>query len=178
MLFRSPLGPPGVPATIGPGLNPDGTMTGLFITAPFSPLNERSILRSMAILFNGAPREPLMSHAVYAFLDNFRKTTGRAPPGLYCYAFGLHTSDLPYGPCGAVDMANVARVELALTMLSPPIDPLARTFAVCDPETGQTVAVNRQHWRIHEYQYSFVLLEERYNFLRIHDGTVGLQYAN
>ncbi len=75
-------------------------------------------------------------------------------------------------------MANVTQVELEFVTINPTRDPAAQTLAICDPATGQQVAVNKSIWNIYEYNYNLVVFEERWNKLQVANGCVGVMWAN
>ena len=73
------------PVEIGPGVNPDGTLTGMLINQPYNPQNDKMILVAMGILLDGSYRENIQPAGVFDFIEKYVRTTGSAPPGLYCY---------------------------------------------------------------------------------------------
>jgi hypothetical protein len=51
--------------TIGPGMEPSGTPSGLFITRDYNVENQREILQQLGILLNGSYSENLLESGVY-----------------------------------------------------------------------------------------------------------------
>ena len=47
---------------------------------------------------------------------------------------------------------------------------------ICDSD-GNVIGVNKQNWRLFEYNYNMTLFEERYNVLSFVGGNCGLLYA-
>jgi hypothetical protein len=74
---------------IGPWINPDGKNTGLFVTNDYTVENQKEILETMGILFNGEYRENLMPRDVYEYVEKYTRTKGSASSGIFCYKFCL-----------------------------------------------------------------------------------------
>jgi hypothetical protein len=163
--------------TIGPGINPDGTLTGLEISGTFTFRNLKEILLFLGIQFDGQYRENLQPAGVYNYIEKYTRTAGNAPEGLYCYNFGLNTSPLDMQPSGAINTNRFNNIEFEFTTIIPPLDPLAQVLTICDPESGDIIGVNKPTWRIYNYNYNFYLMEERINVVTFVGGNAGLMYA-
>jgi hypothetical protein len=166
-----------VAVNIGPGVNPDGTLTGLMVNQTFNPQNEYNILVAMGILLDGSYRENIQPFGVYDFIEKYVRTTGNAPPGLYCYNFGVHSNNSDLQPSGAMNMSRFTQIQLEFTTIIPVLDPLAQSLTICDPESGSIIGVNKPTWRIYDYNYDLRLFEERINVVHFVGGNVGLMYA-
>lgn len=166
-----------VPFNIGPGVNPDGTPTGLLITSNYSPENDKLILVQLGILLDGSYRENTQPSGVYNYIEKYTRSAGNAPPGIYCYNFGIHSNNSDLQPSGAINMSRFSQIELEFNTIIPPLDPLAQSLAICDPQTGQVVAINKPTWRIYDYNFNLTLFEERINVVNFVGGNVGLMYA-
>lgn len=166
-----------VPVKIGPGVNPNGTLTGLLITSPYTPENEKNILVSMGILLDGAYRENIQPSGIFNYIEKYTRTSGFAPPGLYCYNFNLHSNNSDLQPSGGINMSRFAQIELEFNTIIPPLDPLAQSLTICDPETGSIIGINKPTWRIYDYNFNMYLFEERINFIWFQGGNCGLTYA-
>ena len=81
------------PIDIGPGVNPDGLLTGILINQQYNPQNEKLILIAMGILLDGSYRENIQPAGVFNYIEKYTRTTGSAPSGLYCYNFGIHSNN-------------------------------------------------------------------------------------
>ncbi|MDA9072427.1 hypothetical protein N9K75_00980 [bacterium] len=163
--------------TIGPGQNPDGTSTGLFVTGVYNPQNIKGILIAMGILIDGQYRENMLPVGVYNFVEKYARTSGNAPPGLYCYNFCLDTNQMNVQPSGAMNMSRFTNIQFEFTTVSPPIDPYAQVLTICDPTTGDVVGINKPTWRIYDYNFDMQLFEERVNMVTFVGGNAGLLYA-
>ena len=163
--------------TIGPGAEPDGTPSGLFVTQNYNVENQREILQQLGILLNGSYRENLLDSGIYNYVEKYIRTTGSAPFGLYVYNFGLDADVDTYQPSGAINMSKFSTIELEFTTYPPPLDPSANFYTICDPETGIPIGVNKPTWRIYDYNYDLTVLEERYNVLTFIGGNCALMYA-
>ena len=165
------------PVEIGPGVNPDGTLTGMLINQTYNPQNDKLILVAMGILLDGSYRENIQPAGVYDFIEKYVRTTGCAPPGLYCYNFSINSNNSDMQPSGAINMSRFNQIELEFTTIIPPLDPLAQSLNICDPETGTVIGVNKPTWRIYDYNFDLHLFEERINVVNFIGGNVGLMYA-
>jgi len=172
--FPNPTPPP---ATIGPGLNPNGFPTGYMITGIYNPDNQKNILVALGILLDGQYRENLQPEGVYNYVEKYVRTSGNAPSGLYCYNFCLNNGPFDLQPSGAINMNRFNNVELEFTTVVPALDPLAQVLTICDPETGEIIGINKPTWRIYDYNFNLVLFEERINVVTFVGGNAGLMYA-
>ena len=163
---------------IGPGVNPDGSPTGFVLAPLFSAVNARDILVAMGISLDGNYRENVLPAGVYDLMEKYTRTTGHAPRGLLCYAFGMHSGQLSgLQPSGQINMNSYQRIELEFTTITPPINPFAQSMVVCDPGTGNIVGINKPSWSIYEYTYDLHIFEERVNFIVFSAGNCALQLA-
>jgi hypothetical protein len=169
--------PPPVPPFLGPGLNPDGTLSGLYTTGVYNPQNIKSILVALGILLDGQYRENILPAGVYNFVEKYVRTAGYAPSGLYCYNFCLNTDPFSLQPSGAMNMSRFTNIQFEFTTISPPADPYAQVLTICDPATGDIIGINKPTWRIYGYNYNMYLMEERVNMVIFVGGNAGLLYA-
>ena len=68
------------PATLGPGKNPDGSLSGLMITGVYNPANIKDILVGLGILLDGQYRENILPAGVFNYVEKYTRTAGDAPP--------------------------------------------------------------------------------------------------
>jgi len=160
-----------------PGLNPDGSRTGLFITGDLVPDNHKDILETMAIVLNGDYRENTLDSGIYQYIEKYTRTKGSAKDGIYCYNFCLNTDPLDYQPSGAINMSKFRLVELEISTYVPPFDNANIGYnLVCDA-TGQPIGISKPNWRLYEYNYNMTVFEERYNILSFIGGNTAMLYA-
>jgi hypothetical protein len=163
---------------VGPGYSTmTSNNTGLFVTQPFSANNQRGILLNMAILLDGKYRENVLDVGIYNFVEKYVRTPSNAPTGLYCYNFCLDTDPFNFQPTGALNTSKFSNVQFEFTTFYPPLDPSANFLTICDPLTRIPIGVNMPVWRIYDYNYNLVVLEERYNVITFMSGNAGLMYA-
>jgi hypothetical protein len=74
-------------------------------------------------------------------------------------------------------MSRFNKIELEFTTTVPPLDPLAQSLVVCDPQTGDVVGINKPTWRIYQYNYDLYVFEERVNMVVFVGGNAALLYA-
>jgi hypothetical protein len=164
-------------STLGPGANPDGHLSGLMITGDYNLQNTKEILINLGIQLDGQYRENLQPVGVFNFVEKYTRTPGNAPDGLYCYNFCLNTSPYDLQPSGAMNMNRFTDIQMEFTTIVPPLDPLAQVLTVCDPESGDIIGINKSTWRIFDYNFNFILFEERINVVTFIGGNCGLMYA-
>jgi len=164
--------------TIGPGVNPNGLLSGLFITGNYNIENSKEILMNLGILLDGQYRENLQPAGIYNYIEKYTRTSGAAPEGLYCYNFNLNTSPYDLQPSGAINMNRFNQVQFEFNTIVPPLDPYAQVLTVCDPGTGDIIGINKPTWRIYNYNYNLYVMEERINMVVFVGGNAGLMYAS
>lgn len=177
LIYRTDASGNQIPFYIGPGVNPNNNLTGLLITSNYSPENDKMILVAMGILLDGSYRENIQAAGIYNYIEKYTRTSGNAPQGLYCYNFSINSNNSDLQPSGAINMNRFNQIELEFTTIIPPLDPLAQSLSICDPQTGQVIAVNKPTWRIYDYNFNLTLFEERINVVNFIGGNVGLMYA-
>jgi hypothetical protein len=168
---------PLVPVKIGPGVNTNGKLSGLLITPTYTPDNDKYILVVLGILLDGSYRENIQPAGIYNYIEKYIRTSGNAPSGLYCYNFGLNSNNSELQPSGAINLSRFTQIEMEFTTITPPLDPLAQSLTICDPETGQIIGINKPTWRIYDYNFNMTLFEERINQVIFIGGNCGLAYA-
>jgi len=166
-----------VDTPIGPGVNIDGRETGWMITGVANFENLKEILTNMALLLDGSYRENSQEVGIYNYVEKYSRTSGNAPDGLYCYNFCLNTNPYDLQPSGAINMNRFQTVELEISTIIPPIDPLAQSLTICDPTTGIVIGINKPTWRIYDYNFNLTVFEERVNIITFVGGNCALTYA-
>ena len=167
-----------IPFYIGPGVEQNGNQSGLMVTSLYRSQNIKDILVNLGILLDGAYRENMLPAGVYNYIEKYNSSNGNAPPGLFCYNFCLNTDPYTSQMSGAINMSMFNKIELEFNTNVPPLDPLAQMLTVCDPNTGELIGINKSTWRIYEYNYNLILLEERINILTFMSGNCGMMFAN
>ena len=162
---------------VGPGVNSNGLLTGWFLTGDYNLENQKDILISMGLLLDGSYRENTQPAGVFNYVEKYIRTQGNAPDGLYCYNFCMNSSLSELQPSGAINMSRFTTIEIELVTINPPLDPMAQTLTICDPQTGVVVGINKPTWRIYDYNFNLILFEERLNMVTFVGGNAGLMYA-
>ncbi len=161
----------------GPRKHPDGQNTGFLYTGTFSAQNQKHILQTMGILLNGEYRENTLTHGVFDYLEKYVRTNGSAKDGLYCYNFCLNTNPFEYQPSGALNMSKFKTIEFEVNTYTPQFDLVnSQVNVICDSQ-GNPVGVNKQNYRLYEYNYNLTIFEERYNILSFISGQCGMLMA-
>ena len=150
--------------------------TDFRITGNFDAGNEKDIMITWALIMDGKYRENELDAGVLNYVEKYVRTSGNAPDGLYCYNFALESSPFIFQPSGAMNVNKFKTVEFEVSTFTPPSDPNAETLTICDSD-GNIVGVNKPVWRIYDYTYNLVVMEERYNVLKFVSGNAALAYA-
>ena len=164
----------------GPGENNDGaplTSTGIFVTGKLSSENQKEILETMAIVFNGDYRENVLEAGIYNLVEKYVRTKGNAKDGLYCYNFCLNTDPFEYQPSGAINLSKFRLVELEVTTYVPPFDIQNMSYNIICDTNGTPIGTTKTNWRLFEYNYNMKVFEERYNILSFIGGNCAMLYA-
>ena len=150
--------------------------TDFKITGDFDAGNEKDIMITWGLLMDGKYRENELDAGVLNYVEKYVRTSGNAPDGLYCYNFALQSSPFIFQPSGAMNLNKFKTVEFEVSTFSPPSDPNAETLTICDSD-GNIIGVNKPVWRIYDYTYNLVVMEERYNVLKFVSGNAALAYT-
>jgi len=164
-------------ANIGPLLQPDGTNSGLFTSGNYSTDNQKNIMLSMAVLFDGKYRENTLTTEVYDYIEKYTRTNGFATEGLYCYNFCLDTSPYTYQPSGAINLGKFKNIDLEFNTYVPQVNAAENSFQVICDGNGSAIGITKTNWQLYEYNYNLTLFEERYNILSFIGGNCGMMYA-
>jgi len=73
-------------------------------------------------------------------------------------------------------MSKFNTIELEITTYTPPFSANSNINVICDGN-GNPIGINKQNWRLFDYNYNLILHEERYNILSFIGGNRGLLYA-
>lgn len=164
----------------GPGINNIGSSqlnTGIFVTGQLATENQKEILQTMAIVFNGDYRENVLESGIYNFVEKYVRTKGNAKDGLYSYNFCLNTDPLEYQPSGAINLSKFRTIELEITTYVPPFDIQNSQYNIISDPNGNPIGTSKLNWRLFEYNYNMKVFEERYNVLSFIGGNCGMLYA-
>ena len=163
------------------GYNSDTAIDELYshikTTPTYTIQNSKNILISLGILFDGQYRENIQPVGVYNYIEKYIRTSSNAPDGLYCYNFCINTTPFDLQPSGSINTNKFNNIEFEFTTIIPPLDPQAQSLQICDPTTSAVIGINKPMWRVYEYNYNFVLFEERFNIVTFIGGNAGLMYA-
>lgn len=140
------------------------------------PQNQRDIMMTWALLFDGKYRENPFPAEVYGIVEKYIRNAAYSLPGLYCYNFCLDTNPFNLQPSGAVNLSKFSVIEFEYSTYTPPADANAQTLVVCDDDTNP-IGVNKPTWRLYDYNYNLHLMEERYNILIFESGNAGLMFS-
>lgn len=161
---------------VDPGTHGNGDPSSLLITGAYQVENEKNIMTSWGLLFDGKYRENILDAGVLNYVEKYARTSGNGPDGQYCYNFGLRTDPTDFQPTGAVNLSKFKDIEFEINVLPPKLTNEANTLVVCNSD-GDPVGINKSVWDLYEYTYELTVLEERYNVLSFTSGNASLMYA-
>lgn len=161
---------------INPGTHGDGDPSSLLITGVYQVENEKNIMTSWGLLFDGKYRENVLDAGVFNYIEKYARTSGNGPDGQYCYNFGLRTDPTDFQPTGAVNLSKFKDIEFEINVLPPRLDDETETLVVCNND-NEVVGINKSVWDMYQYTYELTVLEERYNVLTFTSGNASLMYA-
>lgn len=161
-----------------PEINPiNYSLTGYSFTGDYSVNNQKEIMNSMGIVFDGEYRENILTSGIYNYIEKYTRTTGNAKEGLYCYNFCLDSNSQTYQPSGAINLSRFRNIELEVITYVPPIDLTSSNIdVICDLQ-GNPIGIRKSNWRLYDYNYNLMIMEERYNILSFISGSAGMMYA-
>jgi len=166
-------------SNVGPLINPNGTNTGYFITGVFNSDNQKEILQTMGILYNGNYRETTQPYGVYEYVEPYLRSPGASTDGLYYYNFCLSTDPFSNNPSGAINnsLFNNRGIEFEIATYLPTIDTANSSFNIICDSSGNPIGIYKQNYKLYEYTYNLTVFEERWNVLTFQSGNAGMLYA-
>jgi hypothetical protein len=155
-----------------------GENTGFFYTGAFQADNQKMILETLGIVFDGGYRENVLTSGIYEYIEKYGRSVGGCNvDGLYCYNFCLNTSPFEYQPTGAINLSKFRTIELELTTYVPPVNTESSNITTIYDENGNPIGIKKLNWQLYDYNYNITVFEERYNILSFIGGNCGLLYA-
>jgi len=161
---------------ITPEIDGDKTPSGILITGKYVPENEKTILKTLGILFDGKYRENPLDEGVFNYVEKYVRTCGNAPEGLYFYNFGIKTNPMDIQPTGAVNLSKFKDVEFEYNVIAPTISDDIEITEIFDSNSN-VIATHKPLWKLYEYNYNLTIFEERYNILSFISGNANLKYS-
>ena len=149
------------------------------ITGPIGSYayNQKNILLDMAIVLQGVYREQLLDSGIYDYVEKFKRTSGGAKEGLYCYNFCLNSNRNDYQPSGAINMNKFSKISIEFNTIEPPFNPQGSIVEVICDISNNPIGFRKNVGTLNDYNYDLRIFEERYNIMSITGGRLGLQYA-
>jgi len=152
--------------------------TGIRYTGQRKIDNIKDIMIDMALLCGQDYRETTHNAGVYSYVEKWRRTTGVAKDGLYCYNFCTNTNRLVYQPTGAQNTNKWKHLTFEFNTIQPPRasrDDL-NVGVICDSDDN-IIGIRKDIGDLNAYNYDLRIFEERYNIIEIVSGKIGLLCA-
>ena len=156
------------------GINP-------MISGPLQVGNDKYIMKKWSLLCDGKLRENDLDAGVLNMVEKYARSSGGGDRGVYFYNFGLTTDPADQQPTGAMNMTPYLNIEFEYKTITPPLDLSSVLLAVCANRSDgklDLVGYNNPRWRVYEYNYDLLIMEERYNLLTISGGLATLEFTN
>ena len=163
------------PSGVGCFFGQSDSPSNIYVTGQYSPGNQKDIMQYWALLLDGKYRENQFDAGVFNYVEKYARSAGNSPNGLYCYNFNLSTNPFDFQPSGAMNMSKFKNIEFEFSTYQPPLDPSAQVFTICNQ--GEVIGINKPTWRVYDYNYDLMVLEERFNVLTFTSGNAALLYA-
>ena len=132
--------------------------------------NRRDILLDMGVVLEGMYRENVMDAGVYEYVEKWKRTSGSAKNGLYCYNFCLDSNRSVYQPSGGMNLNKFSKVAFEFNTLEPPINLERPTVDIICDTNNNPIGFRKSTADLTEFNYDLKIFEERYNMLIIMGG--------
>jgi len=132
--------------------------------------NKKEILVDMGVVLQGVYRENVMDAGIYEYVEKWKRTSGSAKDGLYCYNFCLDSERSIYQPSGAMNLNKFSKVSFEFNTLEPPINTEPRLINIICDTNNNPIGFRKSTADLNEYSYDLKVFEERYNMLIIMGG--------
>jgi hypothetical protein len=139
--------------------------------------NKKEILTDMGVVLQGIYRENVLDAGIYEYIEKWKRTSGSAKDGLYCYNFCLDSDRSIYQPSGAMNLNKFSKVGFEFNTLEPPVDRTATAESVICDTNNNPIGFRKNTGDLNEYNYDLKVFEERYNMLIIMGGRGDLLQA-
>jgi hypothetical protein len=169
-----------LPINISASGKTDISQNIIYETGEYSVENQKDILLTLGILFDGTVREETRAATIYKYEQQYLSSPGGGfsfLSGMYCYNFCLNTDPFTLQPSGTVNLSKYSKIELDFTTITPTLNPSATALIICDPMSGQQLGVNKSMAKLYNYTYDLITIEERYNILTFIGGNASLMNA-
>jgi hypothetical protein len=151
-----------------------------FVNSEEEPVNEKYILKELALLLDGRFRETDLDAGIYQYIEPYTRTNTNIynKEGLYYYSFATNMSSREYQPTGALNMDAFKVIQFQYDTIRPPLhdDDNTNIRTICDIH-GHVIGIRKNVWDLKEYNFDLEIFEERYNVVRLTGGNVGMYFA-
>jgi hypothetical protein len=133
--------------------------------------NKKEIMIDMGVVLQGMYRENMLDAGIYEYVEKWKRTSGSAKDGLYCYNFCLDSNRSIYQPSGAMNLNKFSKVGFEFNTLEPPVNAtaVAAESIICDTNNNP-IGFRKNTADLNEYNYDLKIFEERYNMIIIMGG--------
>lgn len=150
-------------------LHQDNIPTGICVTAPATGDNEKYIMATMSILFDGNVREKELPFDVYHRLDILNKCPGAGTDGTVCYMFSKNSapSATLNQPAGIQNWGSWNRIAFSGTTIVPALNPrtnIPQQF-LCNERGDTMITVAYNNFSAFDYKFTLHIYEESINMI-------------
>ena len=143
------------------------------ISGPYHVKNEKNIMKSASIVFDGKIRENFMVYNIYNQVEPYLRSNGTSTSGLLCYNFCLDTDPFNMQPSGAINLSKFSVVNMEVELIEPEKDLQASTKLLVDDE-GVMLGINKSEWEIFSFKYRLHFMQERYILIEFENGNISI----
>ena len=124
----------------------------------------------MGVVLQGMYRENVLDAGIYEYIEKWKRTSGSAKDGLYCYNFCLDSDRSVYQPSVAMNLNKFSKVGFEFNTLEPPINATRTPTGIICYTNNNPIGFRKTTSDLNEYSYDLKVFEERYNMLIIMGG--------
>ena len=149
----------------------------MYITGNARPENQKDILLTLGISFDGIVREETRPASIYKYEQQYLTIPGNgytSLSGMYCYHFCLKTDPFHLQPSGAMNLSKYSKIELDFVTIAPFLNPNPEYKIICDATSGP-IGITKGNMYL--YSFDLLVIEERYNVLKFIGGNAAMMNA-
>ena len=155
----------------------NNTPTGICVTGPATADNEKYIIVTSGLLYDGNEREKILPYDVVRRLDIMNKCPGPGTDGVAYYQYSKFSSPAMQmnQPAGIQNWGNWNRISIVGNTLVPTVNPqtnIQQQF-LCNEKGDNVISVSFNNYTIYDYKYTLYVYEERLNMI-LFDTAMGI----
>ena len=114
--------------------------------------------------------ENVLDAGIYEYIEKWKRTSGSAKDGLYCYNFCLDSGKSCISTFWCYEFKQIFKISFEFNTLEPPINTEPRLINIICDTNNNPIGFRKTTADLTEYSYDLKIFEERYNMLIITGG--------